>query len=176
MQDNFNFKLWINLAFISIIKNAISVSSTNGLSNNHHFYISFNTKYTGVSLSPKLLSLYDKEMTIVMQNQFEGLYYNNQGFGLTLFFNSVAENIFIPWNSITNFFDPSIGLNLKIEALEADTSKDIVEFSKIKKPYKLKKTENDLDKPLKKSKKTSKDKSKTLQNIVEFSNVVDFPK
>ncbi len=176
MQDDFNFKLWINLAFISIIKNAISVASKDGLSNGHHFYISFNTKYTGVSLSPKLLGLYDKEMTIVMQNQFEGLYYNNQGFGLTLFFNSVAEHIFMPWASITNFFDPSIGLNLKIEALENDASKDIVEFNSIKKTSKIKKADSNQEQPLKESKKTKKDKSKILENIVEFSNVVNFPK
>ena len=44
-----------------------------GLPGNHHFYISFNSTYPGVKMSPWLMEKYPKEMTIVIQNWFSDL-------------------------------------------------------------------------------------------------------
>ena len=40
------------------------------ISNNHCFYITFDTNHPDVLISPKLKKEYPKEITIVIQNQF----------------------------------------------------------------------------------------------------------
>ena len=62
-----------------------------GLPGEHHFFISFVTRAPGVRISQRLLEQYDKEMTIVLQNQFWDLKVTETGFEVGLSFDGQRE-------------------------------------------------------------------------------------
>jgi len=68
-------------------------------------YISYRTDDSLVILSEKMKSRYPKEITIVLQYQFENLEITKDGFSMTVSFDGSKENIYIPFNSITSFID-----------------------------------------------------------------------
>jgi len=47
-------------------------------------------------------------MTIILQHQYSGLLVDDLGFAVTLSFRSVPESLYIPYESITMFSDPSV--------------------------------------------------------------------
>ena len=89
-----------------------------GLPGNHHFFISFLTNHPGVKLSNSLKQRYKREMTIVLQYQFQDLEVTNKGFSVALSFNGVKENIYIPLGAITTFADPSVQFGLQFRDAE----------------------------------------------------------
>lgn len=89
----------------------------------HHFYIGFLTRYSGVRLSPRLIEQYPEEMTIILQHQFENLLVNEKGFEVSLRFGGINERIGIPFDAITQFFDPSVNFGLKFELIGKDEAR-----------------------------------------------------
>ena len=59
-------------------------------------------------------------MTIVIQHEFEGLDVGDDGFSVTLFFGGQAVPLYIPWDAILTFYDPSVNLALRFEAGEEE--------------------------------------------------------
>ena len=59
---------------------------------------------------------YPEEMTIVMQNWFEGLEVGEEGFSVTLNFGDAPEPLYIPYEAIRTFVDPSVEFGLRFEA------------------------------------------------------------
>jgi hypothetical protein len=86
-----------------------------GLPGDHHFFISFVTKAPGVRMSQRLLEQYDKEMTIVLQNQFGALRVTETGFEVELSFDGRPELLAIPFSAIKGFFDPSVQFGLQFD-------------------------------------------------------------
>jgi hypothetical protein len=93
-----------------------------GMPGDHHFYISFRTEAPGVRLSPRLRERYPEEMTIVMQFQFWDLTVTEQAFEVGLSFGGVPERLFVPFDSITGFHDPSVNFGLKFEPFPDETA------------------------------------------------------
>jgi hypothetical protein len=89
-----------------------------GLPGNHHFFISFITKHPGVKLSKNLLAKYPREMTVVLQYQFQGLEVDPKGFAVSLSFGGIRETIYIPYAAITTFADPSVQFGLQFRETE----------------------------------------------------------
>ncbi len=85
-----------------------------GLPGEHHFFISFVTRAPGVRLSQRLLEQYDKEMTIVLQNQYWDLKVSETGFEVGLSFDGQPETLGIPFSAIKGFFDPSVQFGLQL--------------------------------------------------------------
>ena len=52
----------------------------NGLHEPNHYYISFRTSYAGVFLPDHLRQTYPQDMTIVLQNRFDDLDVDDEGF------------------------------------------------------------------------------------------------
>ncbi len=96
-----------------IVSKVLKIVQEKGLPGNHHFFISFVTKYPGVKISKTLLNKYPREMTIVLQYQFQDLTTDSKGFGVSLSFNGIKENIYIPYSAITTFADPSVQFGLQ---------------------------------------------------------------
>lgn len=118
-EDSFiDYGKLIDDAMHQIVINALNIVSENGLTSNHHFFISFNTKHEGVSLSEKLLSKYPNEMTIVLQHQFESLKLADDGFEVTLSFDQIKERIVIPFKSLIAFADPSVKFGLQFKKFD----------------------------------------------------------
>lgn len=93
--------------------------SRTGLPGEHHFFISFATRAPGVRISEELLKQYDKEMTIVLQNQYWDLKVAESTFEVGLSFNGQPEILVIPFSAIKGFFDPSVQFGLQFDPATA---------------------------------------------------------
>ena len=95
-----------------------------GLLGDHHFYITFLTKYPNVKIPDYLRKQYPEEMTIVLQYQFFGLKLEDDCIHVTLSFNNVKENLVVPIDAITTFADPSVNFALQFQNSSEDTEGD----------------------------------------------------
>jgi hypothetical protein len=59
-------------------------------------------------------------MTIVIQHWFDNLEVNADSFSITLNFGDSPEPLFIPYDSIRTFVDPSVEFGLRFETQESD--------------------------------------------------------
>ena len=59
------------------------------------------------------MNKYPREMTIVLQYQYQDLAVDSKGFTVSLSFNGVKEKIYIPFTAITTFADPSVQFGLQ---------------------------------------------------------------
>jgi hypothetical protein len=75
-------------------------AAEHGLPGEHHFYITFLSKAEGVKLSPRLLSQYPQEMTVILQHQFWDLVVTDDRFEVGLSFNGIPERLVIPFSAI----------------------------------------------------------------------------
>ena len=89
-----------------------------GLPGNHHFFITFDTMHPDVEIADWLSDRYPDEMTIVIQHQYESLKVTDQGFSITLSFGDKFEPLYVPYNAIKTFVDPSVEFGLRFEAQE----------------------------------------------------------
>lgn len=111
-----------------IVCRVLKIIEKEGLPEDHHFFISFVTRHPGVKISKVLIDKYPKEMTIVIQYQYQDLKVDNIGFGITLSFNGHRENIYIPYSAITTFADPSVRFGLHFRETEYDYGELNIEF------------------------------------------------
>jgi hypothetical protein len=86
-----------------------------GLPEPHHFYITFKTRASGVTIPSDLLAKYPDEMTIVLQHQFEDLAPGETFFSVTLTFSGMPRALSIPYAALTRFYDPSVQFLLTFE-------------------------------------------------------------
>ena len=103
-------------AMRSVVRTVLADAATKGLPGEHHFFISFDTRAEGVSLSPRLKAQYPKEMTIVLQHQFWDLIVGEDRFEVGLSFSGAAERLVVPFRAITGFADPSVQFGLQFSA------------------------------------------------------------
>ena len=113
--DHVRYDNLIETALREVVRQAMNKVVQTGLPGDHHFYISFLTKYQGVEIPPYLIEKYPEEMTIVLQHQFFGLTVNEDGFSVMLSFNNVRERLTIPFAAITTFADPSVNFALQFQ-------------------------------------------------------------
>ena len=111
-QDHIRYDILAQEALRGVVRKVLSEVARTGLPGDHHFFISFVTQAPGVRLSQKLISQYDKEMTIVLQNQYWDLKVSETGFEVGLSFDGVNEILLIPFSAIKGFFDPSVQFGL----------------------------------------------------------------
>jgi hypothetical protein len=81
----------------------------------HHFFITFDTQHPDVGLADWLAERYPSEMTIVLQNWFADLDAGEDGFAVTLNFGDQPEPLFVPYDAIKTFVDPSVEFGLRFE-------------------------------------------------------------
>ena len=86
-----------------------------GLPGEHHFFITFNTRYPGVRISSRLAAQYPAEMTVVLQHQFWDLTVTDSAFEVGLSFKGVPEKLHVPFRAITSFVDPHASFALKFD-------------------------------------------------------------
>lgn len=89
------------------------VDSGGQMPGDHHFYITFDTRFPGVEIPRHLSERFPAEMTIVLQHRFHGLETSETGFKVGLAFNSVPAMLSIPYAAITAFVDPSVDFVLR---------------------------------------------------------------
>ena len=92
----------------------------NGLPGAHHFFITFETTHPDADLADWLKERYPSEMTVVMQHWFDDLEVSEEGFSVTLNFGEAPEHLYIPFDAVQTFVDPSVEFGLRFESTEED--------------------------------------------------------
>ncbi len=95
-----------------------------GLPGEHHFFITFDTRHPDAELADWLRQRYPEEMTVVMQHWFDNLHVDDCGFSVTLNFGDQPEPLYIPFDAIRTFVDPSVEFGLRFEAPSDDDEDD----------------------------------------------------
>ena len=115
-EDLIRYDILTQEALRGVVRKVLSEVTRTGLPGEHHFFISFLTQAPGVRMSQRLLAQYEKEMTIVLQNQFWDLKVTETGFEVGLSFDGHPETLGIPFSALKGFFDPSVPFGMQFDA------------------------------------------------------------
>lgn len=111
-------------AMQGLIADVLQVVAEEGLPGEHHFFITFDTRDEGVEMADWLRERYPEEMTIVIQHWFDNLKVTHEGFTITLNFGNSPEPLYIPFDSVRTFVDPSVEFGLRFETQEGEGDDD----------------------------------------------------
>lgn len=112
----------MHCAMRGLIKTVLEDVSAHGLPGQHHFFVTFDTTHEDVDIAAWLRDRYPTEMTVVMQHWYENLDVGEHGFSVTLNFGDQPEPLYIPYDAIKTFVDPSVEFGLRFET--TDDSED----------------------------------------------------
>jgi hypothetical protein len=107
-------------AMRGLIRDVLSDVAARGLPGGHHFFITLDTTHPDVEIADWLSDRYPEEMTIVLQHWFDHLEVDDEGFAVTLNFGDSPEPLYIPFDAIVTFVDPSVEFGLRFESHETD--------------------------------------------------------
>jgi uncharacterized protein len=102
-------------AMRGLIQEVLAGVQKTGLPGKHHFFITFDTQHPDAELADWLSDRYPGEMTIVLQHWFADLEVGDEGFAVTLNFGDSPEPLFVPYDAIKTFVDPSVEFGLRFE-------------------------------------------------------------
>ncbi|MFT6426369.1 MAG: hypothetical protein ACJAX9_002750 [Celeribacter sp.] len=158
MAKSIDYGNLMHNAMRGLIRQVLEDVRKDGLPGDHHFFITFDTMHPDVELADWLSDRYPEEMTVVIQHWFDNLEVNEDSFSITLNFGDSPEPLFIPYDAIRTFVDPSVEFGLRFETQDADeddqdeidddpalkdTDSDVSEFSAApQKPSSDKKTDD----------------------------------
>ena len=127
-KDWLRYDQMVEDALRGVVRRALTEAAVSGLPGDHHFYITFRTDTPLVRIPQHLKAQYPREMTIVLQHQFWGLEVNDDSFTVTLSFGGKHEALFIPFETIVSFADPSVNFDIRFaeiaEGGQAEEQKD----------------------------------------------------
>ena len=110
-----SYQEFLQESMLEFVKKILSRICADHSKVNQVVYISYRTDHPLVQLSYKVKERYPKEITIVMQYQFEDLTVDEKGFSVVLSFDGVKEMIYVPFDALTNFSDPHNGYTLEFK-------------------------------------------------------------
>ncbi|MDO5606440.1 MAG: ClpXP protease specificity-enhancing factor SspB [Paracoccus sp. (in: a-proteobacteria)] len=111
-------------AMQGLIANVLRGIAEHGLSGEHHFFITFDTREDGVEIADWLRERYPTEMTIVIQHWYDDLEVTDDGFSIILNFGNSPERLVIPFDALRTFVDPSVEFGLRFDTQESDEEDD----------------------------------------------------
>ena len=114
-------------AMRGLIREVLTGVAESGLPGNHHFFITFDTTHPDAELADWLSDRYPTEMTVVMQHWYENLQVDEEGFSVVLNFGDQPEPLYIPYDAIKTFVDPSVEFGLRFETTETMEEDDAPE-------------------------------------------------
>ena len=118
MARHIDYGNLMHSAMRGLIKTVLEDVAENGLPGQHHFFITFDTSHPDAELADWLADRYPGEMTVVMQHWFDNLDVGADGFAVTLNFGDQPEPLYIPYDAIKTFVDPSVEFGLRFESSE----------------------------------------------------------
>ncbi|MBY6240886.1 SspB family protein [Methylosinus sp. Sm6] len=117
--DIIRYDLLLQDALRGVMRKVLADAALAGrLPGDHHFTISFRTRAPGVKISSRLAEQWPHEMTIILQHQYSNLVVDERGFSVCLSFRSIPEQLYVPFDAVTVFSDPSVEFGLKWEVEE----------------------------------------------------------
>ena len=124
MSRSIDYGNLMHRAMRGLIQQVLEGVAKNGLPGAHHFFITFDTMHPDVEIADWLSDRYPGEMTVVIQHWFANLEVTDEGFTITLNFGDNPETLYIPYDSIKTFVDPSVEFGLRFETQEETTDDD----------------------------------------------------
>ncbi|MEL6521717.1 MAG: ClpXP protease specificity-enhancing factor SspB [Pseudomonadota bacterium] len=125
MVETIRYGQLMHRAMRGLIQNVLTIVEQNGtLPGGHHFFVTFETVHPDVKLAGWLRDRYPKEMTVVIQHWFKDLEVDDDGFSITLNFGDIPEALYIPYDAIQTFVDPSVEFGLRFESQEDEDEGD----------------------------------------------------
>ena len=121
MTDTIDYGNLMHRAMRGLIQEVLEDVAKTGLPGQHHFFITFDTMHPDVEIADWLSDRYPEEMTIVMQHWFDNLDVTDEGFSVTLNFGDAPEPLYVPYDAIRTFVDPSVEFGLRFETQEEET-------------------------------------------------------
>ena len=115
MARSIDYGNLMHRAMRGLIQDVLRQVSETGLPGSHHFFITFDTRHPEAELADWLRGRYPEEMTVVMQHWFDNLAVDDEGFAITLNFGDSPEPLYIPFDAIRTFVDPSVEFGLRFE-------------------------------------------------------------
>ncbi len=113
-MNSINYPLLINKAMLGIIRDVLKKLQKKSFHGFECFYVSFLIE-EGVILSKTLRKKHQKELMIVLQDQYQNLEVLKNKFIVSLYFDNILETIEVPFKSITYFADPAYNFVLQFK-------------------------------------------------------------
>lgn len=120
MSRTIDYGSLMHRAMRGLIQEVLTDIAENGLPGAHHFFITFDTNHPDAKLADWLRERYPDAMTVVMQHWYDDLDVTDVGFGITLNFGDAPESLYIPYDAIQTFVDPSVEFGLRFETHDDD--------------------------------------------------------
>lgn len=120
MSRSIDYGNLMHRAMRGLIQQVLTDVAKGGLPGEHHFFITFDTMHPDVEIADWLSDRYPGEMTVVMQHWFDNLTVTDEGFAVTLNFGDSPEPLYIPYDAILTFVDPSVEFGLRFETQDGD--------------------------------------------------------
>lgn len=127
MTSTIDYGNLMHRAMRGLIQEVLTRIENEGLPGDHHFFITFDTMHPDVEIADWLSDRYPGEMTVVIQHWFDNLNVTDEGFTITLNFGDNPETLYIPYDAIKTFVDPSVEFGLRFETQE-DEDAPVVEI------------------------------------------------
>lgn len=124
MSRSLDYGNLMHRAMRGLIKDVLLDVKANGLPGDHHFFITFDTQHEAVNIAEWLMQRYPEEMTVVMQHWYDNLDVTDDGFHITLNFGDQPEPLYIPYDAIITFVDPSVEFGLRFETHDSYDADD----------------------------------------------------
>lgn len=120
MDRRIDYGNLMHRAMRGLIRDVLLDVAEKGLPGEHHFFITFDTMHPDVEMADWLSDNYPEEMTVVMQHWFDNLDVGEDGFSVTLNFGDAPEPLYIPYDAIRTFVDPSVEFGLRFETQDGE--------------------------------------------------------
>lgn len=120
MTTGINYGSLMHQAMRGLIRTVLEDVQKDGLPGDHHFFITFDTGHPDVEIADWLSDRYPGDMTVVMQHWFDNLDVAEDGFAVTLNFGDAPERLYIPFDAVLTFVDPSVEFGLRFESSEGE--------------------------------------------------------
>ena len=127
MKNNIKFLDYPKLIksnLLNVIKYALKKTSEYGLSDDHHFYITFKTNFENNIIPEYLKNDYPDTMMIVIENEYWNLKAYDDYFSIDLKFKGKIETLCIYFSSLKTFVDPSVSFTLNLDIEESSHLKN----------------------------------------------------
>jgi hypothetical protein len=135
-KDFIGYPKLLDKAYRGLVREILAQTAKQGLMGSHHFFITFDTRADGVSISEDLRARYPVEMTIVLQHKYWGLKVEDERFEVTLTFNKIPEQLVVPFHAVRRFTDPSQEFGFALQAVSPEPAGALASFKPLSAPPK----------------------------------------